>query len=109
MVLSLSLSSWLVGADDKKPDDKKTDDPPAKAKGQLPPNWKVLGLTKDQVTTVYTIQSKYRAEIDKLTAKIDALKAEEKDKMMEVLTKEQKEKLKEIRSGEKPKEEKKPG
>ena len=44
------LSGGLVGQDpkkdDKKPDDKKAEkkeDPAAKVKGQLPPNWKKLG------------------------------------------------------------------
>src|SRR5262249_52350477 len=90
-VCALASTSWLVGADDKKPDEKKPDDPP-KAKGVLPQNWKQLGLTKDQVTEVYKVQSKFNSEIDKLKAKIDALKAEEKVELEKILTDEQKRK-----------------
>src|SRR5262249_230630 len=100
-VCALASTSWLVSADDKKPDEKKPDDPP-KAKGVLPQNWKAVGLTKDQVTEVYKVQSKFNSEIDKLKAKIDALKAEEKVELEKILTDEQKRKLREIKTGEKP-------
>src|SRR5438046_118673 len=98
--LLLAGLSALVVAQDKKPDDKK-DDPPPKAKGQLPANFKQLGLDKSQVEKIYAAQAKYNAEIDKLKAKIDALKVEEKAEIEKVLTADQLKKLKEIRSGEK--------
>ena len=68
------LSGGLVGQDTKKDDKKldtttkveKKDEPPVKVKGQLPPNWKKLGLTDDQVQRIYKVQNKYDDEIDKL-------------------------------------------
>ncbi len=96
LAASLVASGWLIGGDEKKPDE------PPKARGTLPIYWKQLGLTRDQVQDVYKIQSKYTSEIDKLRAKIDALKAEEKAELEKMLSDEQKKKLKELRSGEKP-------
>lgn len=99
------LSGGLVGQDPKK-DDKKTDDKKVekkddggKAKGVLPANWKKLGLTDDQVQKVYKVQNKYDEEIDKLQAKIDALKTERTKDMKAVLTAEQKKRLEEILIG----------
>ena len=66
LAFTVISTCWLIAADEKKPDEKKPDDP--KPKGMLPQNWKLLGLTKDQVTDVYKVQTKYNAEIDKLRA-----------------------------------------
>jgi hypothetical protein len=94
-------AGFLVGADDKKPDEKKPDDP-VKVTGHLPPNWAKLGLSNDQKQDIYKIQLKYTTKIDKLKAEIEALKAEEDAERYKVLTEEQKKKLKEIKLGEKP-------
>jgi hypothetical protein len=96
LAASVVTSSWLMGADDKKPDD------PVKVKGTLPAHWRQLGLSADQVQEVYKIQAKYNAKIDKLKAEIEALKAEEDTERIKVLSDEQKRKLKELKSGDKP-------
>jgi len=92
------LSGGLVGQEPKK-DDPKKDDPPVKAKGMLPNNWKKIGLTEDQVQTVYKIQNKYNDEIDKLEAKIKELKTTKDKELKAVLTADQKKKLEEILVG----------
>jgi Spy/CpxP family protein refolding chaperone len=77
--------------------------PPAKAepkaKGQLPQNWKNLGLTDKQIQEVYKIQAKHNDEIDKLEAKIKEHKNLMSKERLEVLTAEQKKRLEEILKG----------
>lgn len=87
------LSGGLVGQEPKK------DDPPVKAKGVLPPNWKKIGLSDDQVQTIYKIQGKYNEEIDKLEAKIKELKGTKDKEMKAVLSADQKKKLEELLVG----------
>jgi len=86
-----------------KPADPKKDDKPAekkeepkKERGQLPQNWKSLGLTDKQVQEIYKIQNKYGDEIDTLEAKIKDLKEKMSKERGEVLTSEQKKRLEEI-------------
>ncbi len=67
-----------------------------KAKGQLPQNWKQLGLSDDQTQKVYKIQAKYNDDIDKLEAQIKDMKAKMSKERGEVLTPEQKKRLEEI-------------
>ncbi len=93
-----TLSGGLIGQETKKEDAKK-DDPPAKAKGMLPPNWKKIGLSEDQVQNIYKIQGKYNDEIDKLEAKIKDLKATKDKELKAVLSADQKKKLEEILVG----------
>lgn len=81
-------------ADPKKDDAKKED--PKTVKGQLPPNWKLLGLTDKQVQEIYKVQGKYNDEIDTLEAKIKELKDKMTKERAEVLTAEQKKRLEEI-------------
>lgn len=102
----LVLSSGLVGQEkkeDPKKDDKKVDskkeDPPAKLKGVLPPNWKKLGLTDAQVQDIYKVQNKYNEEISKLEAKIKELKAAREKEEKAILTPDQKKRLDEILTG----------
>jgi Spy/CpxP family protein refolding chaperone len=92
------LSGALAGQEPKKEPPKK-DEPPVKAKGFLPNNWKKIGLTEDQVQQVYKIQAKYGEEIDKLEAKIAELKAAMDKERKAVLTADQKKKLEEILLG----------
>lgn len=82
---------------DPKPADKK-DEPKVDLtkKGQLPQNWKLLGLTDTQTTKVYTVQAKYNTEIDALEEKIKELKDKMSKERLEVLTAEQKKRLEEI-------------
>jgi hypothetical protein len=82
--------------DPKKSTDAKKDDPPAKAKGVLPPNWKKIGLTDAQVQDIYKIQTKYRDEIVKLKAKIAELESVRDKEEFAILTADQKKRLEEI-------------
>jgi Spy/CpxP family protein refolding chaperone len=96
------MSGGLVGQDPKKDDAKKVDkkdEPPVKAKGVLPPNWKKIGLTDTQVQDIYKVQNKYNDEIDKLEAKIKELKTTRDKEMKAVLTPEQKKRLDDILTG----------
>lgn len=93
----LLASHGSVAQDAKK--EVKKDDPVVKAKGVLPMNWGKLGLTDTQKQDVYTVQSKYNTEIDKLDAKIKELKATRDKEMKAVLTPEQKKRLEEILLG----------
>jgi hypothetical protein len=56
----------------------------------LPPGWKALMLSKDQLAKVYGIMGDHKAKIADLQKKIDALKAAEKSEMIKVLTDDQK-------------------
>lgn len=67
-----------------------------KFKGQLPQNWKQLGLTDEQTQKVYKIQAKHNEEIDKLENQIKELKAKMVKERGEVLTAEQKKRLEDI-------------
>ena len=81
-----------------KADPKGKADPKAepKAKGQLPQNWKQLGLSDEQVQKVYKVQAKYNEDIDKLEAQIKEMKGKMSKERSEVLTAEQKKRLEEI-------------
>lgn len=81
----------LVGDGSRAGQDTKT-----KAKGQLPPNWKKLGLAPDQIQKIYDIQAQYRAQIDELEEKIKNLKTKQHEALLKVLTPQQKEHLKKI-------------
>jgi len=87
------LSGGLIGQEPKK------EVPVTKAKGVLPANWKKIGLTEDQVQTIYKIQGKYNDEIDLLEAKIKELKTTKDKEMKAVLSADQKKKLEEILVG----------
>lgn len=98
LAVAFVLAGWSLG-DDKKTttaDDKKE---PPRLKGQLPANWKKLGLTDEQTQKVYKIQGEYDAKIDALEAQIRKLKQDEKGDLMKVLTDAQKARLKEINEG----------
>jgi Spy/CpxP family protein refolding chaperone len=90
VVVALVTGSWLIGAD--------TD--PIKLRGQLPMNWKKLGLTDEQVQQVYKIEGTYRAKIDDLKKQITDLQKMEKAELEKVLTPAQKDRLREILTGE---------
>ena len=70
------LNGLTIQAQDKKPEEKKADEP--KPRGQLYQKWKDLGLSNDQVTAIYKIQSEHRSQIDKLDQQIKKLRAEER-------------------------------
>lgn len=101
------LSAFLIGVfllagvsagqdKGKKDEPPKKDEPAAKFKGQLPQNWKKLGLTDDQTQKVYKINAKYGEEIAKLEAKIADLKEKRDKERSDVLTADQKKRLAEM-------------
>src|SRR5438105_4342097 len=94
----LLMNGLTIQAQDKKPDEKKADEP--KPRGTLYPKWKDLGLSKDQVAMIYKIQAEHRGQIDKLSEQIRKLRAEEHAEAEKILTPAQKARLKEILSGE---------
>jgi Spy/CpxP family protein refolding chaperone len=104
MLVGASISQEPKPADPKAPKETKgvpkdaKADPKTetKAKGQLPQNWKQLGLTDDQTQKVYKVQTKYNEDIDKLKAQIEELKAKMAKERNEVLTPEQKKRLEDI-------------
>jgi hypothetical protein len=71
-----------------------------KIKGQLPPGWKKLDLSKEQVLKIYTIQGQYRSKIRMLEEQLKELREQERGEMFKVLTKDQKEKARKILLGE---------
>jgi Spy/CpxP family protein refolding chaperone len=101
------LHSAATSAQEKKNQDpqivkgqgQKDNEPPTKLKGILPMNWGKIGLSEEQKQTIYRIQGKYGAEIDKLESKIKELKASRDKEMKAVLTPEQKKRLEEILLG----------
>lgn len=93
---ALLLTNPLAGQDGKKSDDPKKAEPSAKFKGQLPPNWKKLGLTDEQTQKVYRIQGKYNEQIDKLEEQIRELKAKLTKERNEVLTPDQRKRLEDL-------------
>ena len=97
IAVALLAGGWLLG-DDKKPDDK---DAP-KVKGQLPRDFKKLGLSDKQIQDIYKIEATYHDQISTLQQKIDDLKKAEHDDVDNVLTDEQKAHLKEIRTADIP-------
>lgn len=96
----LVLSAGLT-AQEKKDDPKavKKEEGGTKFKGQLPANWKKLGLSDEQVQTVYKIQSKHNEEIDRLEAKIREIKTARDKELRTVLTDGQKKRLEELLLG----------
>jgi hypothetical protein len=94
LVVMVLMCGWLVGDDPK--------DPPVKLKGKLPTTFKKLGLSEEQIQSVYKTQAKYVTQIDQLTAKIAQLKKEEKAELEKILTPAQKARLREILLGDAP-------
>lgn len=99
--LTAALLVWASNSpgQDPKPDEPKKADPPVKLKGFLPMNWGKLGLTDEQKQSVYRIQARYAAEIEKLEAQIRELKAARDKELKGVLTPEQKKRLEDILLG----------
>jgi hypothetical protein len=77
------------GATQEKGKDK---DDKGKVKGTLPQGFKDLGLSKDQITKIYTIQGDYKKKISELDAKIKEYKSQQFQDELKVLTDEQREK-----------------
>ncbi len=96
LTAALLVAAGLVFGDEKEA--KKEKDPGAKAgvKDRLPPNFGKLKLNDEQRTKILSIRKEYRAQIQELEEKIEALKQKEKAEMEEVLTEEQVESLKKL-------------
>lgn len=99
VVVGLVLGSGWVWAQDAK-DPKKEEPPTQRLRGQLPANYKKLGLNDDQVQKIYRIQADYQGKVKELEDQIKKLKTQEKGDIEKVLTKAQRERLKEILTGE---------
>jgi hypothetical protein len=94
-VCLLGAVTLFLSAADTKPGDPK-DPPPPPPKGQLPANWKKIGLTDEQVKKIYGVQADYHAKIAVLEEQVKALRAEQFKKEIELLTDAQKARLKEL-------------
>jgi hypothetical protein len=90
VLLALALVAGVSTSQEKKD----------KVKGQLPPGWKKLDLSKDQVSKIYEVQTKYRGKIKGLQEQIAELQTEERAAMVSVLTEPQKELLRKLATGE---------
>jgi Spy/CpxP family protein refolding chaperone len=71
-----------------------------KIKGQLPPGWKKLDLSKEQVIKIYSIQTQFREKIKQLEQELAKIKTQERSEMIQVLSEDQKEALRKITLGE---------
>lgn len=81
--------AFLVGNGATQDKDKKEE---KKIKGMLPPGFKDLGLSKEQVNKIYMIQTEYNGKIADLTAKLNELKKQKSAEEFKVLTEEQRDK-----------------
>jgi hypothetical protein len=83
------LGGALVG-DDPKP-------APPQAHDLLPPLFRKLGLSDEQVAAVAKVRTKYDAKVKDMQEKIKAARAEEAAEVEKVLTDTQRARLKELR------------
>jgi hypothetical protein len=89
LAVAVLTGGWLLAQDKK-------DDTTTKLKGSLPPNYKKIGLTDEQVQRIYKIQSDFKPQIDELKGKIKKLTADQDAEVYKVLTDDQKAALKKI-------------
>jgi len=71
-----------------------------KTTGQIPANWKKLGLSKEQEVKIRAIAVDYTAKIRKLEMQIEDLKSQRLTDQVKVLNGEQKDKLRKLVTGE---------
>jgi len=67
-----------------------------KKRGFLPANFGKLGLSNEQKQKIYSIQAKYKFDIDELNKKVKKTLDDQRAEIYSVLSNDQKEKLKEI-------------
>lgn len=67
--------------------------PRKKIVNRLPNNFGKLGLTESQRQKIYALQSQYRAQLEALTAQLEALREEQNEEIESVLTPAQKAEL----------------
>jgi hypothetical protein len=79
-----------------KSDDGAKEETTKRLRGVLPPHYRKLALSQDQVQKIYKIQANYDDKLAELEEKIKQLKGEEKKEIEGVLTTAQKARLKEI-------------
>ncbi|HMP03199.1 MAG TPA: hypothetical protein PKD86_05570 [Gemmatales bacterium] len=79
--------------------DGKDETPQARLRGQLPANYKKLGLSEEQVQKIYKIQNDYDVKLRALDEQIKKLKAQQRSDVEKVLTTAQRARLKEIQTG----------
>lgn len=84
-ILSLIL---LVGAGVSQ-DAKKEDKKDTKVKGMLPTGFKELGLSKEQVLKIYSIQTDYNAKVAEVAVKLKELKDQKTTDEFKILTTDQ--------------------
>jgi hypothetical protein len=77
----------------------KDDKSSARLRGQLPPNYRQLGLSDEQRQNIYKIQNEYADKIEDLEKQIEKMKADRNKAYAKVLTKAQRDRLDEIQKG----------
>src|SRR5262249_43233947 len=87
LALSLFVGGLALGQDAKVQ---------GKARGTLPQNWGKLGLSEDQKSEIYKIQTEYRSKIEALEAKVKELRKQQTAALDKVLTDSQRARLREI-------------
>jgi len=92
-LLAVAVAAWTptIGQD------KKTEKPKAakkekEVKGTLPPYFKDV-VSEEQRSKIYSIQAKYRQQIDDLQSQLEELRKKQSDEIDAVLTKEQLDKV----------------
>lgn len=98
--VTLLAMTLLAASYQEKDKDKKAEEP-TKLKGQLPANFKRLGLSEEQVQKVYKLRADTKAKINDLEKQIKKLREDEKEALEKILTPDQRKRLKELRTGEK--------
>lgn len=68
-------------------------------RGQLPPNYRQLGLSEEQRQKIYKLQNEYADKLKELEEQIEKVKAERNKAYGKVLTKAQHDRLNEIQKG----------
>ena len=94
VMLGLALLVSAGASQDAKKEEKKEEKKkePGKSKGMLPQGFKDLGLSKEQIGKVYSIQADYKVKHVELDKKIKELKSQESQEIFKVLSDEQREK-----------------
>lgn len=94
-----SLASAQDKSKSSSKDDSKSSASSRRERGQLPPNYRQLGLSDEQRQQIYKIQNDYADKIHDLEAQIEKMKTERNGKYTKVLTKAQRDRLEEIQKG----------
>ena len=71
-----------------------------KMKGMLPPGWKKLNLSDDQVQGIYAVQHAYKAKREAIEEQLNDLRQQERKEMFKLLTEDQRDLLRRLSTGE---------